>query len=143
MKIVVTIKTPSDHVASPVGGVGTWLKELINNHGKPRSREESLLDSLGLSKDSTYRGYECISAEPYKEPVPPPATKSIFDPIPGNSIVGPGGAILPAWQQSRTMTSKIWKRVRWVVVALFGVIVDRVGAPALHWVFMTLAHYVR
>ena len=144
VRIVVTIKTPSDLV-SPYE-VTACLKELINDQGRPASSKG--LNLKGLIP-ACYEGYECLLAEPYVEPVAPTQATPLLPviaPVPSVMELPRPPAASPPNGVTCKSREKLWKAIRkpvWFVCSVvITLITEHVGVPVLHWLFSTLAKYI-
>jgi hypothetical protein len=142
VKIVATIKTPYGLVSA--NEVAGCFKELISDQSKPRGTKAA--DLRGIIP-ACFEGYECLGAEPYTEPAAeqpaaaslgriarPPAAPT------GSTVPSAGGAIQSATGERKGQL----KKAAWFGGSILAtLVVEHLGVPVLHWVFSTLAYYVK
>lgn len=140
LNFLLAIQTPAGQLRPSPHTVAEMIKHLINCKSDPSVAQKDLIPGV-----NDLEGYQCLNVELYEQPIKAATEFKSIRPILGDIRV-PSLDVGEVPIRPRRMTT-IWakskKIVLFVLVAFLSIITEHIGLPLLHWVFATLANYVK
>jgi hypothetical protein len=140
MQFVVTLKTPDGQPRSSQNDIASHLQHLINSQSYRVPVEvESLIPGF-----SDFEGYECLEAKCYEPENVPKSVPSVLEKIHVPSLSLDASDYSKQDLSVRKSAKKYAKKsAGFISGKLLTVAVEHLGIPVLHWIFATLANYVK
>lgn len=135
LQFVLTLETPDGQIRLSQNDVAAGIQRLINNQNSQSSNGESLIPGF-----SDFEGYKCLDVKRYESVNTPKPVPQILKKIPLPNLSS-------GTSDCSELHAKIWRNVRKgglvISSAFLTIIIEHLGVPVLHWIFTTLANYVR